>query len=154
MKQPFLDFLRRFRGFGISFLGFGGSVSFDPRVDERKIILKLFAQLGDRRVLFDNSCKVIKVDMVESANRLRDNFTSALEQLSEASKARPFILDMRKAAFQFSSILYDYFHQATSGSSPTDFDKAIEEMRESIGPRLIALCDLYGCTTYLWVDES
>jgi hypothetical protein len=148
------SFLRRFRGFSVSALGFGGGVSFVPPDDDRRVIRELLDRLGDRRVLFDKACGKDRAEMIASIQAIRTVISEkTLPALTDDAKARPLLRSMREACHEFQNFLEGKLPEGDYGRYPyqknglggpeEDFYVAVGEWRALIGPTLAELCELY-----------
>ncbi|MFN0197956.1 MAG: hypothetical protein ACKVT0_14520 [Planctomycetaceae bacterium] len=145
-RPTFLDFLRRITGISTPILG----VSWNPSPPERPIILRLFAQLGDRRVLFDSGCGVPRREMIDSATTMRENITEAVGAINDQSPGKRCLSDMRRACHQFQSFLEQRFKGDGYGGPEEDFYMAIGELRGTVGKSLSELCQIYRIS----IDED
>ncbi len=143
IKRTIKEMLRGLRGFSFSVLGFGAGATFNRPPEEREIVLKLIAQLADRRILFHRSCHVAHQDMITSLQRMRDNITAAIEQIPE-SPAMPHLTPMRQSCHEFQSLVEAYFNDEPDEPLQCDFHIGIRELRDTIGLCVSQLSSMYG----------
>ncbi len=141
-KRTVKKLLRSLRGFSFSVLGFGAGATFNRPPEEREVVLKLIAQLADRRILFHHSCHVVHQDMIASLQRMRDNITAAIEQIPE-SPAVPHLTPMRQSCHEFQALVEAYFNDPDEPLQ-SDFHIGIRELRHTIGLCVSQLSSIYG----------
>ena len=130
--------LKRLRGF--SFFGVGAT--FAPATDEREVILRLFAQLADRRVLFHHSCRVPHQEMIASLEKMRTSITTALEQIPE-SPAASNLIQMSRACHNLQSVVEAYFRSETYEPLQADFHVSLSELRQMFALSAARLSSMY-----------
>ena len=76
-------------------------VQWVPAEPERKVVRDVLTFFEDRRVLYNDYAFELEHEVIESALRIREVLTDAIQRLGEDSKAAPAMRAMRVAARQF-----------------------------------------------------
>jgi hypothetical protein len=132
---------RRLRS--LSAFGFGASWEYPP--SERQAIRKLIVFLEDRRALFAPYDPGIAHHSIFSANRIREECTEVLKDLSESSPAATSLRAMRAACRRYMDdprVGADWISHR-SFEEQADFFTALGELRASIGAQVATLSALY-----------